>query len=140
MSEDATLCRIYVLRLFGVCTVRRVPPHFSVLPENVEVPPGGSVNLTCVAVGEPMPFVRWKLGTLQLTPEGSIPVGKNVLMLNDVRQSATYTCVAESTLGVIEFDAEVQVTGWIFFLFFIIIIIIISIIALATQTHATAAP
>ncbi|CAE1147228.1 PTPRD [Acanthosepion pharaonis] len=35
--------------------VRRVPPHFSMAPENVDVQPGADVNLTCVAVGSPMP-------------------------------------------------------------------------------------
>ena len=92
-------------------TVRRVPPQFTVRPQNVEVEFGGSVNLTCAAVGSPMPFVRWKLGTLELSPEHSIPVGSNVLMLNDVRHTATYTCVAESELGMIQSDAEVEVQG-----------------------------
>lgn len=91
--------------------VRRVPPHFSIPPENVEVMPGGAVNLTCVAIGSPMPHVKWRLGALELTPEESIPIGKNVLMLNDVRVSATYTCVAASDLGNIESDAEVKVKG-----------------------------
>jgi len=94
-----------------MCTVRRVPPHFSIPPENVEVMPGGSVNITCVAIGSPMPFVKWRLGALELTPEDNIPIGKNVLMLNDIRESATYTCVAASDLGNIESDAEVRVKG-----------------------------
>jgi len=98
-------------KCFCSCTVRRVPPHFSIPPENVEVMPGGSVNLTCVAIGSPMPFVKWRLGALELTPEGNIPIGKNVLMLNDIRESATYTCVAASDLGNIESDAEVRVKG-----------------------------
>jgi len=93
-----------------------VPPHFSIPPENVEVMPGGSVNLTCVAIGSPMPFVKWRLGALELTPEDNIPIGKNVLMLNDIRESATYTCVAASDLGNIESDAEVRVKGRIFLL------------------------
>ena len=38
--------------------MRRVPPHFSILPESTEVASGGAVNLTCVAVGSPMPQVR----------------------------------------------------------------------------------
>jgi len=29
-----------------VAVVRRVPPHFSMAPDSVEVLPGGSVNLT----------------------------------------------------------------------------------------------
>ena len=94
-----------------VWTVRRVPPHFSIPPENVEVMPGGSVNITCVAIGSPMPFVKWRLGALELTPEDNIPIGKNVLMLDNIRESATYTCVAASDLGNIESDAEVRVKG-----------------------------
>lgn len=91
--------------------MRRVPPHFSVLPEPVEVVPGSSVNLTCVAVGSPMPHVRWRQGPKDLAPQEIPPVGKNVLVLTDVRESSTYTCVAASDLGNIEFDAEVKVNG-----------------------------
>jgi len=89
--------------------VRRVPPHFTVLPESSDVASGGSVNLTCVAGGAPLPYVRWQLGAVQLTPEDSVPIGKNVLQLTDVRETATYTCVAESMLGSIGYDAEVRV-------------------------------
>jgi len=91
--------------------VRRVPPHFSIPPENAEVLPGGAVNLTCVAIGSPMPFVRWRLGAVDLTPEDNPPIGKNILQLTDVRETATYTCVAASDLGNIEYDAEVRVKG-----------------------------
>lgn len=91
--------------------VRRVPPHFSIPPENAEVLPGGAVNLTCVAIGSPMPFVRWRLGAVELTPEDNPPIGKNILQLTDVRETATYTCVATSDLGNIEYDAEVRVKG-----------------------------
>jgi len=91
--------------------VRRVPPHFSIPPENAEVLPGGAVNLTCVAIGSPMPFVRWRLGAVDLTPEDNPPIGKNILQLTDVRETATYTCVATSDLGNIEYDAEVRVKG-----------------------------
>ena len=73
--------------------------------------PGGSVNITCVAIGSPMPFVKWRLGALELTHEDNIPIGKNVLMLDNIRESATYTCVAASDLGNIESDAEVRVKG-----------------------------
>lgn len=91
--------------------MRRVPPHFSIPPEGAEVMPGGSLNLTCVAIGSPMPHVKWRLGALELTPEDSQPIGKNVLMLTDIRESATYTCVATSDLGNIESDADVRVKG-----------------------------
>lgn len=91
--------------------VRRVPPRFSIPPTNHEIMPGGSVNITCVAVGSPMPYVKWMLGAEDLTPEDDMPIGRNVLELNDVRQSANYTCVAMSTLGVIEAIAQITVKG-----------------------------
>ncbi|KAM4564828.1 receptor-type tyrosine-protein phosphatase delta isoform 3-T3 [Fundulus diaphanus] len=89
--------------------VRRVPPRFSIPPTNNEIMPGGSVNITCVAVGSPMPYVKWMLGAEDLTPEDDMPIGRNVLELTDVRQSANYTCVAMSTLGVIEAVAQITV-------------------------------
>ncbi|XP_028986482.1 receptor-type tyrosine-protein phosphatase S-like isoform X4 [Betta splendens] len=90
-------------------TLRRVPPRFSILPSNHEIMPGGSVNITCVAVGSPMPYVKWMLGNEDLTPEDEMPIGRNVLELNGVRESANYTCVAMSSLGIIEATAQVLV-------------------------------
>uniref|UniRef100_A0A1A8H0N7 protein-tyrosine-phosphatase n=1 Tax=Nothobranchius korthausae TaxID=1143690 RepID=A0A1A8H0N7_9TELE len=89
--------------------VRRVPPRFSISPSNHEIMPGGSVNITCVAVGSPMPYVKWMLGNEDLTPEDEMPIGRNVLELNGVRESANYTCVAMSSLGIIEAIAQVLV-------------------------------
>ncbi|XP_016897884.1 receptor-type tyrosine-protein phosphatase S isoform X11 [Cynoglossus semilaevis] len=90
-------------------TLRRVPPRFSILPSNHEIMPGGSVNITCVAVGSPMPYVKWMLGSEDLTPEDEMPIGRNVLELNSVRESANYTCVAMSSLGIVEATAQVLV-------------------------------
>ncbi|XP_038143621.1 receptor-type tyrosine-protein phosphatase F-like isoform X15 [Cyprinodon tularosa] len=89
--------------------VRRVPPRFSIPPTNQEVMPGGSVNLTCVAVGSPMPFVKWTMGQLELTKEEELPLGRNVLEVTNIRESANYTCVAMSSLGVIDATAQVIV-------------------------------
>lgn len=91
--------------------VRQVPPHFSIPPESVEVMPGGAVNITCVAVGSPMPYVTWRQGAIELTREDEVPIGKNVLMLKDITESANYTCVAASDLGNIEGVAQVKVKG-----------------------------
>ncbi|XP_063200924.1 receptor-type tyrosine-protein phosphatase F isoform X14 [Chroicocephalus ridibundus] len=89
--------------------VRRVAPRFSIPPSNHEVMPGGSVNLTCVAVGAPMPYVKWMAGVEELTKEDEMPVGRNVLELNNIVQSANYTCVAISSLGMIEATAQITV-------------------------------
>eukprot|EP00076_Gallus_gallus_P043331 XP_025008869.1 receptor-type tyrosine-protein phosphatase F isoform X12 [Gallus gallus] len=89
--------------------VRRVAPRFSIPPSNHEVMPGGSVNLTCVAVGAPMPYVKWMAGVEELTKEDEMPVGRNVLELNNIMQSANYTCVAISSLGMIEATAQITI-------------------------------
>ncbi|XP_061191797.1 receptor-type tyrosine-protein phosphatase S-like [Saccostrea echinata] len=86
--------------------VRRVPPHFTLPPKRVEVDPNGSVNLTCVAVGSPMPHVMWRDGATEL---GKPVIGKNVLQLKNVTESKNYTCVASSDLGNIEHVGEVIV-------------------------------
>ncbi|XP_057181731.1 receptor-type tyrosine-protein phosphatase S isoform X10 [Triplophysa rosa] len=89
--------------------VRRVPPRFSIQPTSHEIMPGGSINITCVAVGSPMPYVKWMLNSEDLTPEEEMPVGRNVLELNGVRESANYTCVAMSSLGIIEAVSQINV-------------------------------
>lgn len=44
-----------------------------------------------------------------ITNENDLPVGKSVLQLNDIRSSTNYTCIASSSLGVIEALAMVKV-------------------------------
>ncbi|XP_053100725.1 receptor-type tyrosine-protein phosphatase F isoform X15 [Hemicordylus capensis] len=89
--------------------VRRVSPRFSIPPSNHEVMPGGSVNLTCVAVGSPMPYVKWIVGEVELTKEDDMPLGRNVLELINITKSANYTCEAMSSLGVIHATAQITV-------------------------------
>lgn len=100
---------LFLLPLCTLSTVRRVAPRFSILPVSHEIMPGGNVNITCVAVGSPMPYVKWMQGAEDLTPEDDMPVGRNVLELTDVKDSANYTCVAMSSLGVIEAVAQITV-------------------------------
>uniref|UniRef100_A0A3B3DUG5 protein-tyrosine-phosphatase n=1 Tax=Oryzias melastigma TaxID=30732 RepID=A0A3B3DUG5_ORYME len=52
---------------------------------------------------------HWMLGNEDLTPEDEMPIGRNVLELNGVRESANYTCVAMSSLGILEATAQVLV-------------------------------
>lgn len=93
-------------------SVRRIPPHFSIEPPDVlEVEPNASVAIECVAVGSPMPIVKWRQGYLEINPDDDPPHGKNVLNLTGVRESTNYTCVAQSELGNIEKDVHVRVKG-----------------------------
>lgn len=109
-SHTRTLTSLSIFLLF-ILSVRRVPPRFSIPPTNQEVMPGGSVNLTCVAVGSPMPFVKWTMGEVELTKEEEMPLGRNVLEVTNIRESGNYTCVAISSLGMIEATAQVTVKG-----------------------------
>lgn len=58
-----------------------------------------------------MPYVKWMSGETELTKEEEMPVGRNVLELTNIRKSANYTCVAMSSLGIIEATAQVTVKG-----------------------------
>ncbi|XP_064554284.1 tyrosine-protein phosphatase Lar isoform X4 [Drosophila montana] len=90
--------------------VRRVPPTFSRPPESLsEVMLGSNLNLSCIAVGSPMPHVKWMKGAQDLTPENDIPIGLNVLQLNNIQESANFTCIAASSLGQIEAVSVVKV-------------------------------
>ncbi|XP_046812129.1 tyrosine-protein phosphatase Lar-like [Lucilia cuprina] len=90
--------------------VRRVPPTFSRPPEPInEVMLGSNLNLSCIAVGSPMPHVKWMNGAQDLTPENNIPIGRNIIELTNIQQSANYTCIAASSLGQIEATAVVKV-------------------------------
>lgn len=93
--------------------VRRVPPYFSIPPEPIyEVTPGSNLNITCVAVGSPMPYVKWKKGSVELSGEEKAPIGKNILHLENVRDSANYTCVASSKLGNIDAITQIIVQAF----------------------------
>lgn len=58
-----------------------------------------------------MPYVKWMMGSEELTKEEEMPVGRNVLEVTNIRESANYTCVAISSLGMIEATAQVTVKG-----------------------------
>ncbi|XP_069195928.1 tyrosine-protein phosphatase Lar isoform X6 [Procambarus clarkii] len=88
--------------------VRRVPPRFSKAPDPVyEVMPGASLSISCVAVGSPMPYVQWKKGPAIDVTDNLIT--KNVLVLENIQESANYTCQAQSTLGLVTKDVAVKV-------------------------------
>ena len=71
----------------------------------------GAPTATQVRLTSPMPYVKWMSGALDLTREDETPVGRNVLELTNVRESANYTCVAISSLGMIDTTAQITVKG-----------------------------
>lgn len=52
---------------------------------------------------------RWRKGIDNLTPDDAIPIGKNVLMLKNIRETGVYTCTASSKLGMKEVNTTVKV-------------------------------
>ncbi|XP_066269746.1 uncharacterized protein [Branchiostoma lanceolatum] len=88
--------------------VRRVPPRFNIIPEDVEVNLGDNINLTCAAIGPPVPFVQWLKDNKDLSDKTALS-GRNILRLENVVESANYTCFASSPLGVIEHTVLVTV-------------------------------
>nr|AAB91460.1 receptor tyrosine phosphatase [Hirudo medicinalis] len=99
-SQQATL----------VLKARRIPPHFSALPDNAEVVHGGSLNLTCIASGSPEPFIMWKRNNLDLSHRSNNHShGTGVLRLEGITESANYTCHAISELGTASHVVQVKV-------------------------------
>ncbi|KAL4236406.1 hypothetical protein ACF0H5_004791 [Mactra antiquata] len=92
--------------------VRRVPPHFEkkLNPEYV-IEPNKSIAIHCVASGSPMPVVKWKQGYYDVNPDEDPTHGQSWLNLTNVRESANYTCVAQSDLGNIEKDVQIKVNA-----------------------------
>ncbi|CAL4088974.1 unnamed protein product, partial [Meganyctiphanes norvegica] len=92
--------------------VRRVPPRFSVAPDPYYgVSRGENLNISCVAIGSSMPYVQWKKKA-SFGPDMVITsslITKNVLVLVNIQQSANYTCLATSTLGLITQNVQVNV-------------------------------
>jgi len=96
----------------SVFLVRKYSPTFTIRPAPVNhVMAGGDLNITCVAVGSPMPYVRWSRYGEGLGDPSTAPIGRNVLALTNIQESANYTCRAASELGTIELTTEVRVEG-----------------------------
>lgn len=103
---------ILIVLTHSIFIVRRVPPHFKTAPpERIEIQPNSSVSIPCMAVGSPMPLVKWRKGYQDLFPQEEALRGKNTLNLTNVLESANFTCVAQSELGNIEAEVQVIVTG-----------------------------
>ena len=88
-----------------------LPPTFYTEPESREIPLGGSVNLTCAAAGRPIPEVLWRKEGQDLTASYVYPDGTSILTLNDMTESANYTCFAFSTVGFAVSVAEITVVN-----------------------------
>lgn len=88
-----------------------MPPYFSNPPDSFyEVLPGTNLSLVCVAYGLPMPYVSWRKQMQSFTNERTSPsIGRDVLQLINIQESANYTCVAHSQLGSVDTSTSVIV-------------------------------
>ena len=85
------------------------PKFIGHMEKSVVVTAESDVNLTCKAVGSPMPYVRWREGADYLTKDEDAPIGSNLLTLLTVVESKNYTCEASSELGNIEHEVAIIV-------------------------------
>lgn len=58
-----------------------------------------------------MPYIKWTMGLGDLSKEDEMPLGRSVLELTNIQESANYTCVAISSVGMIEATVQVTVKG-----------------------------
>lgn len=112
--ELSRLILLLHLFLYISCSfsVRKYSPQFTIRPPLVNhVMAGGTLNLTCVAVGSPMPYIRWSRQGEPPGDQTNAPIGRDVLRLSNIQESANYTCRAASDLGTIEVTTEIRVEG-----------------------------
>ncbi|XP_060573477.1 neogenin-like [Ruditapes philippinarum] len=80
-----------------------VPPSFTTVPSNQTVQVGSSVQLRCVAVGDPVPTQRWTKDDRQLTLDGNMVVSldQSTVTITEIKamQYGKYTCTATNIAG-----------------------------------------
>lgn len=89
--------------------VQDLPPTFYIEPESQEVPIGGSVNLTCAAAGRPKPDMLWRKDGEEISATYVHEDGTSVLTLDDLEETANYTCFAFSKVGFAVSSAQITV-------------------------------
>ena len=64
---------------------------------------GGSVDLSCLAIGEPIPLIMWSRGSRILSPRaGEVKLKhERILTLRNVKRNdaGIYVCTAKNTIG-----------------------------------------
>ncbi|XP_071117966.1 uncharacterized protein [Haliotis cracherodii] len=83
------------------------PPTFLRSKLRHKVNYGEELTLTCDAVGRPVPDVWWEQGGKRL--KGRSHNGQNIKVLQDMRQTSIYTCVASNPLDTIRKEYRVTV-------------------------------
>lgn len=115
----------YLLNVyFSPHPVQDLPPTFYIEPESQEVPIGGSVNLTCAAAGRPKPDMLWRKDGEEISATYVHEDGTSVLTLDDLEETANYTCFAFSKVGFAVSSAQITVintTGMSSFMYYLLV-------------------
>ncbi|XP_064625301.1 tyrosine-protein phosphatase Lar-like isoform X2 [Lineus longissimus] len=90
--------------------VRKVYPYISSSPPaEMTVEYGDTLNLTCIAFGNPEPKVFWVSEFKTVSANDNVPFGKNSLIIVSMRKTGNYTCVAISELGTTQYTTHIKV-------------------------------
>lgn len=82
----------------------------TLINDTIEVLPGSTFKIHCVASGSPMPVVRWQVeGTAVEDEDEEEKIGVNTYLVENIRESVNYTCLATSTQGLDERKLEIIV-------------------------------
>ena len=76
-------------------------------PRSQEVPIGANVTLYCLAHSNTTVEYRWYHGNTPL----ATPIAPQVLLINDISQSGSYTCVGSNQYGNVTATAAITVIG-----------------------------
>lgn len=89
---------------------RRTPPQITLINSTIEVLPGSTFKIHCVAAGSPMPEVKWLVEGVEVGEEDADPkIGFNTYTVQSIQESVNYTCLATSTQGIAESKLEIVV-------------------------------
>ncbi|XP_053381213.1 hemicentin-1-like [Mercenaria mercenaria] len=80
-----------------------VPPRFTTAPRNITVQLGSSVQLQCIADGDPVPTQRWTKDDRQLVLDNNMEVtlDQSMLTITQIKETqfGKYTCTASNIAG-----------------------------------------
>lgn len=90
-------------------------PRFILLPYDMKVNTKDSITLHCLASGNPTPQINWYFNNRQLqlsTNQARIHSNGSLIIKNPTRRyDGVYTCEASNSLGSIQANARIQITG-----------------------------
>ena len=114
LSNNSNNLSLNINHKYTSTTDRKHKPTFDVLPANKWVQKGSSERILCSAQGSPPPVVEWRRGVTSNLKDGGAEENRvksqgGVLMLHEVHQDETFTCVASNEMGYVSHSIVVRV-------------------------------